>query len=66
MELAEREWSNAEEIKQVKQQHAKNLHKMREGCVRRSHARLARGSLAAVYAARARARAPPSPLPLLL
>ena len=25
MELAEREWSNAEEIKQVKQQHAKNL-----------------------------------------
>merc|ERR1711988_1537859 len=31
MELAEREWSNAEEIKQVKQQHAKNLHKMREG-----------------------------------
>ena len=33
MELAEREWSNAEEIKQVKQQHAKNLHKMREGRV---------------------------------
>ena len=31
MELAEREWSNAEEIKQVKQQHAKNLGKMREG-----------------------------------
>ncbi|KAJ1462734.1 growth-arrest-specific micro-tubule binding-domain-containing protein [Pelagophyceae sp. CCMP2097] len=31
LELAEREWSNAEEIKQVKQQHAKNLLKMREG-----------------------------------
>ena len=35
MELAEREWSNAEEIKQVKQQHAKNLLKMRETCVPR-------------------------------
>ena len=33
MELAEREWSNAEEIKQVKQQHASNLLKMRETCV---------------------------------
>mmetsp|Transcript_2976 Transcript_2976/g.8698 ORF Transcript_2976/g.8698 Transcript_2976/m.8698 type:complete len:479 (+) Transcript_2976:40-1476(+) len=31
IELAERDWSNAEEIKQVKGQHAKNLLKMREG-----------------------------------
>lgn len=31
LELAEREWSNAEEIKTLKQQHAKNLQKMREG-----------------------------------
>lgn len=31
LELAERQWSNADEIKSLKQHHAKNLQKMREG-----------------------------------
>ena len=31
LELAERQWSNSEEIQQMRQQHAKNAQKMREG-----------------------------------